>query len=298
MQVLCTCLSHTGGIIMALFTNQATLSYNDTVTTSNVTTGELLEVLAITKTAASDTYGSQDTVTYVISITNTGTTPFTGLTVTDNLGGYTFDGGTVYPLTYVPDSVLYYVNGVLQAAPAVVPGAPLVFSGISVPAGGNALLVYEARPNQFAPPTAGSTIVNEATVSGGGLSAPVSDTAVVTADNGPQLTISKSLSPLTVSENGRLTYTFVLQNTGNTAAVATDNATITDTFDPILSNLTVTFNGTTWTEGVDYTYDESTGLFTTVPGQITVPAATYTQNESGVWVVTPGTATLTVTGTV
>lgn len=283
---------------MALFTNQATLSYNDTVTTSNVTTGELLEVLAITKTAASDTYGSQDTVTYVISITNTGTAPFTGLTVTDNLGGYTFDGGTVYPLTYVPDSVLYYVNGVLQAAPAVVPGAPLVFSGISVPAGGNALLVYEARPNQFAPPTAGSTIVNEATVSGGGLSAPVSDTAVVTADNGPQLTISKSLSPLTVSENGRLTYTFVLQNTGNTAAVATDNATITDTFDPILSNLTVTFNGTTWTEGVDYTYDESTGLFTTVPGQITVPAATYTQNESGVWVVTPGTATLTVTGTV
>lgn len=283
---------------MALFTNQATLSYNDTVTTSNVTTGELLEVLAITKTAASDTYGSQDTVTYVISITNTGTAPFTGLTVTDNLGGYTFDGGTVYPLTYVPDSVLYYVNGVLQAAPAVVPGAPLVFSGISVPAGGNALLVYEARPNQFAPPTAGSTIVNEATASGGGLSAPVSDTAVVTADNGPQLTISKSLSPLTVSENGRLTYTFVLQNTGNTAAVATDNATITDTFDPILSNLTVTFNGTTWTEGVDYTYAESTGLFTTVPGQITVPAATYTQNESGVWVVTPGTATLTVTGTV
>ena len=283
---------------MALFTNQATLSYNNTVTTSNVTTGELLEVLSITKTAASDTYALQDTVTYVVSITNTGTAPFTGLTVTDNLGGYTFDAGTVYPLTYVDGSVLYYINGALQAAPTVVPGAPLVFSGISVPAGGNALLVYEATANQYAPPTAGSNITNEATVSGGGLSAPVSDTATVSAESGPQLTISKSLSPLTVSENGQLTYTFVIQNTGNTAAVATDNAAITDTFNPALSGITVTFNGAVWAEGTDYTYDETTGLFATVPGQITVPAATYTQNSSGVWVVTPGTSTLTVTGTV
>ena len=283
---------------MALFTNQATLSYNNTVTTSNVTTGELLEVLSITKTAASDTYALQDTVTYVVSITNTGTAPFTGLTVTDNLGGYTFDAGTVYPLTYVDDSVLYYINGALQAAPTVVPGAPLVFSGISVPAGGNALLVYEATANQYAPPTAGSNITNEATVSGGGLATPVSDTATVSAESGPQLTISKSLSPLTVSENGQLTYTFVIQNTGNTAAVATDNAAITDTFNPALSGITVTFNGAVWTEGTDYTYDETTGLFATVPGQITVPAATYTQNSSGVWVVTPGTSTLTVTGTV
>ena len=283
---------------MALFTNQATLSYNNTVTTSNVTTGELLEVLSITKTAASDTYALQDTVTYVVSITNTGTAPFTGLTVTDNLGGYTFDAGTVYPLTYVDGSVLYYINGALQAAPTVVPGAPLVFSGISVPAGGNALLVYETTANQYAPPTAGSNITNEATVSGGGLATPVSDTATVSAESGPQLTISKSLSPLTVSENGQLTYTFVIQNTGNTAAVATDNAAITDTFNPALSGITVTFNGAVWTEGTDYTYDETTGLFATVPGQITVPAATYTQNSSGVWVVTPGTSTLTVTGTV
>ena len=41
---------------MAIFTNQATLSYNNTVTTSNITTGELLEVLSVTKTALSGTY--------------------------------------------------------------------------------------------------------------------------------------------------------------------------------------------------------------------------------------------------
>ena len=90
----------------------------------------------------------------------------------------------------------------------------------------------------------------------------------------------------------------MITTTGNTDAVATDNIVITDTFNPALSGITVTFNGAVWAEGTDYTYDETTGLFATVPGQITVPAATYTQNSSGVWVVTPGTSTLTVTGTV
>ena len=135
-------------------------------------------------------------------------------------------------------------------------------------------------------------------MTGGGLATPASDTATITAAAEPYLTISKALCPATVTENGQLTYTFVIQNAGNTDAVATDNATVTDTFDPILSGLTVTYNGAVWTEGVDYTYDETTGAFATVPGRITVPAATYTQTPGGAWIVDPGTATLTVTGTV
>jgi len=61
----------------------------------------------------------------------------------------------------------------------------------------------------------------------------------------------------------------------------------------------VTFNGTTLTEGTDYNYNETTGLFTTVPGRVTVPAATYTRNpDTGEFVLTPGIATLVVTGTI
>ena len=283
---------------MAIFTNQATLSYNNTVTTSNITTGELLEVLSVTKTALSGTYTPQDTVVYVVNLANTGTAAFTGLTVTDDLGAYDYDGGTLVPLDYVEGTLRYFLNGVVQATPTVTAGPPLSVSGITVPAGGNALLVYEARLNQYAPLDIEATVTNTVTVTGGGLSAPLSDTATVAAAAAPYLTISKSLSPLTVSENGRLTYTFVIQNTGNTPALLSDNAAITDTFDPILSDLTVTFNGEAWTEPDDYTYNEATGLFATVPGRITVPAATFTQNESGAWVITPGTATLTVTGTV
>ena len=96
----------------------------------------------------------------------------------------------------------------------------------------------------------------------------------------------------------QLTYTFTIQNFGNEAVVATDDAVLTDTFDPILEDIAVTYNGEVWVEGVNYTYDESTGVFTTLPGQITVSAATFTQNEDGTWTVTPGAATLVVTGTI
>ena len=50
---------------------------------------------------------------------------------------------------------------------------------------------------------------------------------------------------------------------------------------------------------VDSAYDEATGEFATVAGVITVPAATFTQDETtGVWAVDPGVAVVTVTGTV
>ena len=48
---------------MATFTNQATLSYNDTITNSNIVTGELLEVLTLTKTAVVPQYDGNGTVT-------------------------------------------------------------------------------------------------------------------------------------------------------------------------------------------------------------------------------------------
>jgi hypothetical protein len=131
------------------------------------------------------------------------------------------------------------------------------------------------------------------------LSAPVTATETVVANAEPVLSISKSITPAQVVDNDRVTYTFVIQNSGNQAVVATDDAAITDTFDPILTALTVTFNGVSWTQGVQYNYNEATGLFVTVPGQILVPAATYVQDPvTGAYTATPGIATLVVTGTI
>ena len=279
---------------MAIFTNQATLTYSGGSANSNVAVGEILEVLSADKTAVSGTYTPGELVTYVITIRNTGTGAFTGLTVTDDLGG-----GANAPLTYEEGTVLYFVNGVPQAAPAVTPGAPLVFTGISVPANGNAAIVYQARANAFADPGLEGTITNTVTITGGGLTTPVTATETVNAAIGAMLTITKTISPAQVADNGRVTYTFLIQNSGNEAVTAEDDATVTDTFDPILTDITVTLNGVTLTEGVGYTYDETTGLFTTVPGVITIPAATFTRDgATGEYTRTPGLATLIVTGTI
>ena len=283
---------------MATFYNQATLNYNNTTTTSNITTGEIVDSLTATKTALVPTYTSGDNVTYVISIVNSGTTDYTGLTVTDNLGAYTYNTSTVYPLTYTPDSIRYYINGALQATPTIGATRPLTLTGISVPAGGNTTIVYETTANNFAPPAAASTITNTVTITGTGITEPVTATETVTVLAAPMLNISKSLSPTTINGNGQITYTFIIQNMGNTAAAATDNATIIDTFTPALSNITVTYNGDTMPVTTFYTYNETTGLFQTVPGQITVPAATFTQSTTGEYTVTPGISTVTVTGTI
>ena len=284
---------------MAIFSNQATLSYNGILTNSNIAYGEILEVLVITKTAVEGSYAPGEVITYVVTLRNTGASALTGLVVTDDLGGFLLNGATVYPLTYVADSAALFVDGVPQAAPVVMAGPPLQVTGLSVPAGGDAVLVYQARANSYANPAQGGSITNTATVSGGGITAPLTASETVEAGTAAQLTISKSITPAQVTDNDRVTYTFVIQNTGNAAVVATDNAIVTDLFDPILTDLAVSYNGAPWTENIQYTYDDASGQFATLPGQIVVPAATYTRDPlTGTYALTPGIATLVVTGTI
>ena len=284
---------------MAIFSNQATLTYNGNTTNSNVAYGEILDVLTATKTSIEKSYTPGETITYVVALSNTGNTALTGLTLTDNLGGYDFNGSTIYPLTYVDNSATVFINGVPQAAPAVVSGPPLVISDITILGNANAVFIYQAQVNEFANPGVDGTIDNTVTITGDGISTSVTATQTVTSNSNAMLNITKSITPSQVVDNDRVTYTFIIQNTGNEAVVATDDTAITDTFDPILSNLAVTFEGTPWTQGVQYNYTEATGLFTTVPGQIVIPPATYVQDPvTGAYTATPGTATLVVVGTI
>ena len=113
---------------MARFTNQAQLRYGDEVTNSNIVVGEIREVLSATKTAVRETYGQRDNVTYIISIVNSGQTAFTGATLND------FGERELTPLTYIPGTIKYYIDGVLQPTPVVTAGPPLTVSGLTIPA--------------------------------------------------------------------------------------------------------------------------------------------------------------------
>lgn len=285
---------------MAQFTNQASISYNGVTANSNIVTGEITQVLTASKTSVSGSYRRGEVLTYAVSITNTGAAPLDGLTVTDNLGAYAVGGTTATPLTFTGGSVLYYVNGALQASPAVTAGPPLTISGISVPAGGNALLVYRATVNDYAAPGTGGSIVNTASVSGGGLTEPISASETVTADTSALLSITKALNPTVVAENGQIAYTFTIRNTGAEAVDAAAALVVSDTFDPALKTpISVTLNGDAWPETGNYSYNAASGAFATTAGRVTVPAAAYEQDTAtGLWTVTPGVAVLTVTGNI
>lgn len=283
---------------MAVFTNFATLSYKGGTRNSNTVTGEIMETVSVQKTAVSTGYGAGDTLSYAVSLVNAGPADVSGLSVTDDLGAYELDGTMLYPLSYVDGTARLIVNGALQPAPTVTAGPPLVFSGIAIPAGGSAVLVYEADVTGFAPLAPDSEITNTVTVTGGGVSVPLTASATVESLDSAELSISKALSPCVVPANGEITYSFELTNTGNTEAGAADEVVVSDNFDPILSDIAVSLNGAAWTRAVQYSYDEATGAFATLPGQLTVPAASYTQNADGTWTIEPGTATLTVSGTI
>lgn len=286
---------------MATFFNQATLSFGGNIVNSNTTEAELLSGLSITKTAITPTYTAGGNVVYAITVTNMSGTTYNALTVNDNLGAYTVPGGTttVTPLTYVDGSIIYYLNGALQTAPTVVGTPNMQISGINLPENSTATFIYEARVNEFAPIGADSTITNTATVDGGAGIGELTASAIVTTVAEPILTVAKAVCPTVVTDNGELTYTIIVQNLGNTPIIATDNVVISDTFNPVLSNITVELDGVVLTEGTEYTYNETTGGFATTNGTITVPAATFTQNPTtGVVTTTPGVAVLTITGTV
>lgn len=286
---------------MPFFSNKAQLSYKGIKTNSNIAYGQIVEVLSASKNAVSDSYTIGDRVTYVLNIVNSGTTAFSNLTINDNLGGYTFspttgDAVTLYPLSYVVGSMQLIVNGIQQAQPTITTTNGITITGINIPAGGNATIIYQADVNEYAPGGTTDSIVNTVSVTGTELSTTLTATHTLNVSNSPKLSIVKSICPAQVSENGLITYTFSIQNLGNTATTAEDQVQILDTFNPILSNLTVTYNGTTLSTN-DYSYNATTGVFSTNSGIINVPAATYTQDaQTGVRTITPGTSVVTVSG--
>lgn len=282
---------------MATFTNQATLSYNGSTTNSNVTTGELITTLTATKAAVTQTYSRGGGIVYAVTLVNSGSTALTDVSITDNLGAYVLGGETVYPLDYVDGSAKLIINGTLAPAPTVEAGPPLTVSGITLPPTSSAVLLYEATANQYAPLAAGSTIVNTATVTGAGIAEAIVASATVEAATAAALTIAKAICPDVVTDNGELTYTFIIQNSGNEPADADANVVITDLFNPILNNIEVSLNGEPF-PATSYTYNEATGEFATLQGSITVPSATYSVTPAGGVALTPGVAVLKISGTV
>lgn len=283
-------------------TNQARLQFtygNVTATaSSNIASTVMQGPLSAAKSVLDSAYRAEDDLTYIINLTNTGASALAPVTITDNLGTYALTPtGSATPLFYTGPAQLY-IDGAYSATLTPTPGInSITFTIPSLAAGANAMLIYKADVDAYAPLAVDSEITNTATITATGLSEPVTVTSTVPVETYADVRIVKAMSPNPVTDGSTLTYTFTIYNYGNTAAT---NVVLSDTFSPAPSPITVTVEGTVLAPA-DYSY---TGGVLTIPAAgsgytMSVPAATFTQDAAtGEVSVNPGVITITVAGTI
>ena len=259
---------------------------------SNVATTEMNAALSAAKRVLDESYRLGSDLTYILSFENGGGSAITNLPVLDNLGAYTPEGAAapVQPLTYTGPAALY-IDGVFSSelSPTVQDGGVL-FTIPEIPAGSNALLVYQATVNGFAPLTLGSEIENTASI---GTTDPQTVSATVPAASYADVSITKEMAPDPVSTGDTMTVTFTIENRGNADATG---LLLTDDFPLALSDVSVSVNGAPIS---DFTFENSTltlpaGTQTT----LSVPAAAFTQDETGAVTVVPGRLTVVFSGVI
>lgn len=281
-------------ILATILNNSATLTYNSGDNTasaaSNVVSTSLLDSYSITavKNTANDSWRPSENITYLVTVTNTGTQPLTSVEITDDLGA----AGT--PLAYVANSALVIDGSEVTAVtptstnPLVIPLVNALQSGESV------TVVYVAQVSAAIADTI-DTITNTATASAtqGGAGATVTSeptSVTILREDFAQIDIVKAVDKTVISSGDTLTYTFTIENSGNIPAT---NVVITDTLPEgfaITSIESETDGVVTVYDATDYTVDANNTLILPVGEKtITVPA----RDESG-----NGVTTVTITGVV
>lgn len=287
-----------------IITNRATVNYsngsvNSTVVSNAVST-RLNYGLEIGKTSISETYRTGKDITYVITVTNNGANAIEDITVTDDLGAYIFNGNRIVPLTYIGPAQLF-INGISsgEITPITVTDG-ILFVIDSIPANGNAQIIYIARANEYAGDALDTCIVNTATADNDcscPCDEPVSDSNTICVEEFADLRVIKSACPDPVVCGETLNYNIELYNYGNKPAT---DVVLTDTFTPPLANITVSVNGTV-IPASDYSYVNGTLTLPSAASgyEIAVPAATFERNATtGIVSVTPGNLGITISGTV
>ncbi|MBE6550311.1 MAG: isopeptide-forming domain-containing fimbrial protein [Ruminococcaceae bacterium] len=285
---------------MPTIENFATVRYTSggvaASTVSNIAQIDLVSSVTFNKRTVGSTYSEGDTVTYIMTVSNTSSTPLNTVSITDNLGTFTSQMGELTPLTFVGPAILL-VDGQDASANLTTDStdpSQVVFTIPALAAGATANIIYTARVNEFAPLELDSAIVNEATLTSDSDCADGSASATVTVAPAADVSIFKQMSPNPVVCGDTVTYTIRLYNYGNIDA---ENVQLIDVFDPIPTNITVSRNGVLL-EGTAYLYENGT---LTVPATATdtIPAATFTRDATtGEVVVTPGTVEYVITGVI
>ena len=179
--------------------------------------------LRIDNTADTTTARPTSVVGTTVTLTNDGDVPYTGITVTVDLGGSVDDAA------YNGDAAAS--DGTLRLVPET---AQVVWTG-DVPAGGSVVITGSVTVGN--PPQGDADLTTLVTTDAAGSTCPASDPASGCATSVPVLTpglsITKAADTATTTPGSTVAYTITIANTGETAYTG---ATVTDTLTSVLDD--------------------------------------------------------------
>ncbi len=286
--------------------NQASITYlsngNSETATSNIATTQIESNLEITITCLESSYQANDYLTYTITVKNIGSTTYTNPVINHNLGTYFYtpvgliSSISVSPLTYIGPSQ-YYQNGLyLGNIIPVVSANNVQYSLSTIEPNTIINIIAKYQVNDYAELEVGSSITAIASATATNLAEMISDQCTTPVAEYTDVTIIKHMCPNPIVEGADISYFFNLSNSGNIEAT---NLVLTDTFDPAPPAIgSVTLNGSLLDSSLySYTAGTLTLPSTATTFTITIPAAVFTQDSTGLVTTIPGTSEIVVVGT-
>jgi uncharacterized repeat protein (TIGR01451 family) len=230
--------------------------------TTNVTV--LVPALTITKTANTSAAVPGATVTYTVTIADTGQTPYTGATVTDSLDGVLGDAA--------------YNNDADASGGTLSYASPdLTWTG-NLTVGGTVTFTYSVTVHN--PDTGGKLLVNFVTSTDPGSTCPLDSPnpgcTVTIPVLTPALTITQAASSATATPGQKVTYTITVTDTGQTPYTG---ATVTDGLTGVIDDSAYNQDAAATTGTVTFTSPNLTWTGNLTPGQAATITFTVTVNN-------------------
>ena len=224
----------------------------------------LTPALTITAAATPATATPGQTVTYTITVTDSGQTPYTGATVTAPLSGIT-------------DDAAYNGDAAATAGTVSFASPDLTWTGNLAP-GDTATITYTATVNN--PDTGDKRLVNFVTSTDPGSTCPSDNPApgctVTVTDLIPALTITKTANTAAATPGSTVGYTITVDDRGQTPYTA---ATVTDTLTGVLGDAAYDNNATATSGTVSYASPVLTWTGSLNPGDTATITYTVTVNN-------------------
>jgi len=224
----------------------------------------LIPALAITKTATASTTTPGSSVGFTITVDDTGQTPYSGITVTDPLGGVLNDG--------------IYDNDAIASSGSVSYASPtLTWTGDLTP-GTTATITYSVTVNN--PDAGDKRLTNTVTTAATGSNCPAGSTdpacTATVIDLIPALTLTKTATVSTTTPGANVGYTITVADTGQTPYAG---AQVTDTLAGVLGDAAYNGDANASAGTVGFASPVLTWTGDLTPGDVVTIAYSVTVND-------------------